>query len=146
MGSQRGWLRWLTIPAALAVILLVALSLRAETRSEFDARIEALIEDEERQSELRERAADASTIILNTPDGSVALSTDGSTVIGEGGDGTALVLTPDENGDIVGFRVLDDGTIEPVTIGEEITDDTYVIRSSSDGQIVSPGRGATSTT
>lgn len=125
-------MRWLTLPAALAVVLLAAFALQAESRSAFDERQA----DRIAQGELRDRIENGSSIVLTTPDGSVVLSTDGETVVGEGGDGRALVLTPDPNGSIVGFRILDDGTIVPVEAGEPITDDTYVITSTSDGRIV----------
>lgn len=114
------WVRWLAVPYALLVIIVAALALNAESRDSFVERqgdgeaIERLTTDEV--------PFDATRIIIQTPDGAVEITTDGNRIVGESPDGTAEVLrlVEDPNGDIIGFRVNEDGTFSPV----RATDDT----------------------
>lgn len=121
------WIRWLAVPYALLVVVVAALALNAESRDSFVERqgdgeaVERLTTDDV--------PLDASRIIIQTPDGAVEITTDGSRVVGESPDGTAQVLrlVEDPNGDIVGFRVNEDGTFSAVRQGEATDGDTLLI-------------------
>lgn len=114
------------------VVVVAALALNAESRDSFVERqgdgeaIERLTTDEV--------PFDASRIIIQTPDGAVEITTDGNRVVGESPDGSARVLrlVEDPNGDIIGFRVNEDGTFSPVRVGDE-TDGSTLLIPNADG-------------
>lgn len=115
------------MPYALLVVVVAALALNAESRDSFVERqgdgeaIERLTGDE--------IPFDATRIIIQTPDGAIEITTDGNRIVGESPDGSAEVLrlVEDPNGDIIGFRVNEDGTFSPVRIGEETEGDTLLV-------------------
>jgi len=126
------WIRWLAVPYALLVVIVAALALNAESRDSFVERqgdgeaIERLTGDEV--------PFDATRIIIQTPDGAVEITTDGSRIVGEGPDGNAEVLrlVEDPNGDIIGFRVNEDGTFSPVRATDD-TDGATLLIPNGDG-------------
>ena len=121
------WIRWLAVPYALLVVVVAALALSAESRDSFVERqgdgeaIERLTTDEV--------PFDATRIIIQTPDGAVEITTDGERIVGEDSSGQAQVLrlVEDPNGDIVGFRVNEDGTFSPVRVGEDTEGATLLV-------------------
>ncbi len=126
------WIRWLAVPYALLVVVVAALALNAEDRDSFVERqgdeeaIERLTGDE--------IPFDATRIIIETPEGTVEITTDGSRVVGEDATGSADVLRlfEDPDGDVVGFRVNPDGTFSPVRVGED-TDGATILIPNEDG-------------
>jgi len=121
------WIRWLALPYALLVVVVAALALNAESRDSFIERqadgeaVERLTADEV--------PFDASRIIIQTPEGAVEITTDGERIVGEGADGEAQVLRlfEDPDGDIVGFRINEDGSFSPVRAGEDTEGATLLV-------------------
>lgn len=115
------------MPYALMVVIVAALALNAESRDSFVERqadgeaIERLTTDD--------IPFDATRIIIQTPDGAVEITTDGDRIVGEdaGGDAQVLRLFEDPDGDIVGFRINDDGTFSPVRVGEDTEGATLLV-------------------
>lgn len=118
------------MPYALLVVVIAALALGAESRDQFVERqgdgeaIERLTGDE--------IPFDATRIIIQTPDGAVEITTDGNRIVGESPDGEAQVLrlVEDPNGDIIGFRVNEDGTFSPVRATDDTEGATLLIPNS----------------
>ena len=127
------WIRWLAVPYALLVVVVAALALSAEDRDSFVDRqgdreaIERLTGDE--------IPADATRIVIETPEGRVEITTDGSRIVGEDASGSAEVLRlyEDPNGDVIGFRVNADGTFSPVRASEDTTGATLLIPNEQGG-------------
>ena len=131
-GGPKPWVRWLAVPYGLLVVIVAALALNAESRDSFQQRQD----DAETVEQLAgdEVPFDARRIIIDTPGGPVEITTDGERIVGQDAAGTASVLrlVEDPDGDIIGFRVNADGTISPVTVGED-TDGTTFLRPLEDG-------------
>ena len=127
------WIRWLAVPYALLVVVVAALALNAEDRDSFVERqgdeeaIERLTGDE--------IPSDATRIIIETPEGPVEITTDGSRVVGEdaGGSAGVLRLFEDPDGDVIGFRVNRDGTFSPVRMGEDTEGATILVPNENGG-------------
>ncbi len=127
------WIRWLALPYALLVVVVAALALSAEDRDSFIDRqgdeeaIERLTGDE--------IPLDATRIVIETPEGTVEITTDGSRIVGEDANGSAEVLrlVEDPNGDVIGFRVNPDGTFSPVRVDENTDGATLLLPNESGG-------------
>ncbi len=120
----------MAIPAAVMIVVLVSLAINTEGRGTFiNRQVEQAALGEEFNN------LDNTRIIIQTEDGAIELSSNGERVIGQDGDGEYTVLTarPDANGDIVGFRVNDDGTFEPIRPGEDTTGDTIIVPNAEGG-------------
>ncbi len=124
------WVRWMAIPAAVLIIVLVSLAIDTEGRGSFIERTRVEAAQREQFEDL-----DNTRIIITTENGSVELSLDGETVLGEDGNGDIEVLAvrPDENGDIIGFRVTEDGTFEPIRVGEDFSGETVILPNGQGG-------------
>jgi hypothetical protein len=115
------------VPYALLVVLIAALALSAESRESFverqgdDEAIERLTDDE--------IPFDATRIVIETPEGTVEITTDGERIVGEEVNGSAEVLRlfEDPAGDIIGFRVNPDGTFSPVRADDDTEGATLLI-------------------
>lgn len=124
------WVRWMAIPAAALIIVLVSLAIDTEGRGSFIERTRVEAAQREQFESL-----DNTRIIITTENGSVELSLDGETVLGEDGNGDIEVLAvrPDPDGDIVGFRVTEDGTFEPIRVGEDFSGETVILPNGQGG-------------
>ncbi len=122
------WVRWLAIPAAFLIIISAFLAIQTESRTDYLERLQV-----ERAQAERFDDVDASRIILQTEDGAVELSLDGEEVQGRGSDGSIVTLRPDPNGDIIGFRITEDGTFEPVRVGDDVEGATLIVPNDSGG-------------
>lgn len=119
------WMRWLAIPAALLVIVLIALAIDTETRDDYIERVQV----QERQEE-RFEDPEATRLFFETEDGEVVeFSLDDGEPLGRDSDGeiSSISIRPDPDGKIVGLIVNDDGTFVPYEIGEDVSDKTVVV-------------------
>lgn len=84
-------------------------------------------------------AAGSTPVIITTENGDIVVQLDenGEPIRVVPGDAQiptddGRILTPDENGNLVGFRVTEEGSIEPVEDGQTTVND-YLLRPSADG-------------
>ena len=125
------WVRWLAIPAALAIIVLVSLAVDTESRESFIDRVRV----EEIQAE-RFNDEDATRVVFRSADGEVVeFSLDGGEPLGRGSDGEirALTLQSDPDGNIAGLIVNDDGTFTPYEFGEDVSGKTRLVPDGNGG-------------
>ncbi len=125
------WVRWLAIPAALLIIVLVSLAIDTESRESFIDRVR--VEEVQRE---RFNDEDATRVVFRTADGEVVeFSLDGGEPLGRGSDGEirALTLDSDPNGTIAGLLVNDDGTFTPYEFGEDVSGQTRLVPDGSGG-------------
>ncbi len=150
----------LAIPAFLLVLALTGMALSTESREDFEERAGQgegqpaggqsgegqPSEGQPSEGQLGEGqggegqgTAGGTPVIINTENGEIVVQLD------ENGDPVLVgptdalvpsddgrILTPDENGNLVGFRVTEDGSLEPVEDGQATVDD-YLLRPANGG-------------
>lgn len=131
------WLRWLALPAAILVIVLVALAVDSESRDEYSQRVQNAERFEQRfDDESSER------LFFRTPDGDVVeLSVDeeGSIAQDRDGDFEGLIFGPSEDGEFAGLIVNDDGSFSAYRPGDDIAGKTRIVPTADGGfELLSP--------
>lgn len=127
------WLRWLALPAAILVIVMVALALDTESRESYIDRVGI-----ERAQEAQFDDIDATRLYLTTEDGEVvefSVGDQGDEALGRDADGEirSLTLVEDEDGEYGGLVVNDDGTFTPYRLGEDVSGKTTISPDGSGG-------------
>lgn len=127
------WLRWLALPAAILVIVMVALALDTESRESYIDRVGV-----ERAQEAQFDDIDATTLYLTTADGEVvefSVGDPGDEALGRDADGEirSLTLVEDEDGQYGGLVVNDDGTFTPYRLDEDVSGKTTISPDGSGG-------------